>query len=429
MVQCPYCGKELETQKTAKFCTYCGSNLASYVQKQIPPTQLSQRMSVKRPSPSYRPWLIIIGGIAIIGVIFISIILVGSYFLGSLFGPPLGSGIEIHTDADFNKYSSSGTGTMDDPYILSNYTLTGQFYGFSIHNTTKHFVITKCTIEICYEGINIENVAPGTANIFDNNITYDDCWVWETGPHAGITIVSSPEVNISNNIISRAGYEGIVIENSEKCYLSNNTVSGLLRGIILEYSDSSIINNNFLFHNNEAIHCFDSHFLNITNNTCVNNEDVCINIVGSNFSRITNNVCTNNTTTWPGWYTSGIILDTCNNCTITNCTVTKCYQGIYTPGSSYCQIFNNSIKNNHEYGVSIFSAYEMAEFNTIYHNSFIENNPNGFSQASDNGTSNYWYNSELDQGNYWSDWNGTGFYIIAGTANTSDPYPLSEPPV
>ncbi|MFX1283201.1 MAG: nitrous oxide reductase family maturation protein NosD [Promethearchaeota archaeon] len=426
MVQCPFCGKELETQKTPKFCTYCGSNLASSVQKQIPPTQ---RMSVKKLSPSYRPWLIIIGGIVIICVIFISIILIGSFFLVSLFGPPLGSGIEIHSDADFIKYSTSGTGTIDDPYILSNYTLTGQFYSFSIHNTTKHFVITKCTIEICYEGINIENVAPGTAKIFGNNITYNDCRVWETGPHAGITIFSSPEVNISNNLISEAGYEGIVIVNSKKCFLSNNIISGHHRGIILDFSDLSIIKNNFLFHNSEAICCTNSHFSNIIDNTCVDNEDVCINIGGSNFSRISNNICVNNTATWPGWYSSGIILDTCNNCTITNCTISKCYQGIYTLGSAYCQIFNNSITNNLAYGINILSAYEIAISNTIFHNSFIENNPNGFSQASDNGTSNYWYNLELQQGNYWSDWNGTGFYTIAGIANTSDIYPLAEPPV
>ncbi len=123
------------------------------------------------------------------------------------------------------------------------------------------------------------------------------------------------------------------------------------------------------------------------------------------------------------------MLDTCSNCTITNCTVTDCYQGIYILGSSYCQIFNNSIKENFEYGVSILSAYEMAEFNTIYHNSFIDNNPTGLSQASDYGTSNSWYNLVLAQGNYWSDWNQISVYPIAGSANASDIYPLADPPV
>ena len=32
-----------------------------------------------------------------------------------------------------------------------------------------------------------------------------------------------------------------------------------------------------------------------------------------------------------------------------------------------------------------------------------------------------------EQGNYWLDWNGTGSYSIAGSANTEDMFPLSEP--
>ena len=70
-----------------------------------------------------------------------------------------------------------------------------------------------------------------------------------------------------------------------------------------------------------------------------------------------------------------------------------------------------------------------AKSNTIYLNSFFNNNKYGISQASDNGTSNYWYYSELETGNYWSDWNGTGSYPIAGSANAVDIYPLREPPV
>ena len=427
MINCPFCGKEL-TPPNAKFCSSCGSQITRATEKQASTTLPTQKMRYTSPKPSYRPLLIVVLGFATIGIIIIAFVFVSWFVLSSLFGPSLGSGIEIHSDEDFSKYSSSGTGTVDDPYILSNYSLTEQFYGFSIHNTKKHFMITQCTIEICYEGINIEDIAAGTATIFNNNITYDDCWVWETGPHAGITIVSSPEVNISNNIISQAGYEGIVIENSKQCYLSNNTVSGLSQGITLDNSDSSIIKDNYLIQNYEAIQCFDSDYLNIANNTCINNQAGIV-IVGSDFAHISNNVCTNTTTLWSSWATSGIILDTCYNCTIANNTVIQYSQGIYVPGSSYCQIFNNSINNNVGYGVSIGSAYDIAEFNAIFHNSFIDNNVNGLSQASDNGTSNYWYNVTLAQGNYWSNWNQTGFYPIAGTANASDMYPLAEPPV
>ncbi len=427
MIHCPHCGNELETLETAKFCTHCGSSLTNSVQKQPLTTHVTQRRSFRRPSASYRPWLIIVGSIVTIGIVIISVILVGSYFLNSLFGPPLGSGIEIFSDTDFLEYSSSGTGTKDDPYILSNYYFTEEFIGFSIEDTTKHFIITNCTIEVCYEGIHIEDVAPGTANIWGNTVIYRDCWVWETGPSAGITIYSSPGVNISNNIISNAGSEGILVVDSKESFVSNNTISKQYIGIFLEFSDSSVITNNSLEACDDAIYCTESDFANVTYNKCENNYDSFISIISSNFVKISNNICSN-TSYWYSW-SAGIILNECTNCSLLNNTIIDCYQGIYVPNTSYCQINYNRIENNSEYGVAVTGGWMEAESNAIYLNSFINNNLDGISQASDNGTSNYWYYSKLEQGNYWSDWNGTGIYSIAGSANTTDIYPLAEPPI
>ncbi|UCG04651.1 MAG: right-handed parallel beta-helix repeat-containing protein [Candidatus Heimdallarchaeota archaeon] len=429
MIQCPHCGNELEVE-TAKFCTNCGVNLTKSVHIQTPVTQpITQKRGVARLSPSYRPWLIIVGSIVIIGVVFISIIFVGSYFLSSLFGPPLGSGIEIYSDTDFLEYSSSGKGTLEDPYILSNYYLIDEFIGFTIQNTTKHFIITDCTIDMCYEGIHLENVAPGTANIWGNTIFRQNCWVWETGPHAGITIYSSPGVNVSNNIIFNAGSEGILIEGSEECFIANNKISKQYIGIFVEYSDSIVIHNNTLKACDEAISCIDSNFTNITGNNCKNNYYTAINIIHSDFVQISNNYCFNTSYSWASWFSSGITLDVSSNCTVKNCTIIDSYQGIYASSTSDCQIYYNRFEDNSEYGVVITGGWIEGQSNTIFLNSFINNNFDGTSQASDNGTSNLWYYPDLAQGNYWSDWNGTGSYSIAGTANAVDIYPLSEPPV
>lgn len=427
MIYCPSCGKEMNLPKLPKFCTYCGADLRNYTEPPIKPTQIPQRKVNSKPSPSYRP-SIIIAGCLVIGIIVIAPIVMIFLLLGSLFGPPLGPGIEIYTDADFINYSSSGTGTSEDPYILSNYTLTEQFIGFTIHSTTKHFVITNCSIEICYEGINVENVAPGTAKIVSNKITYDDCWVWETGPHAGITVYSSPGITISNNTIVNAGSEGILIVDSAECHISNNTISEQSTGIGLEFCNSSVIDNNRVFYCYEAITSFESHNVNVTNNICTDNYYTCIVLGDSDHLQIINNVCSNNTSTWYSWST-GIRLETCNNVTIANCTITDCSQGIYMPSSSNCEIYYNRIELNALYGIVILDAYEPAQSNTIYFNSFIFNNQKGLSQASDNGTSNYWYNSRLERGNYWSDWTGSGYYSIAGTANAFDLYPLSSLPI
>lgn len=43
------------------------------------------------------------------------------------------------------------------------------------------------------------------------------------------------------------------------------------------------------------------------------------------------------------------------------------------------------------------------------------------------GGNNSWYSHELKDGNYWSNWNGTGGYPIESWANNEDKYPLIEP--
>ncbi|MFX0172348.1 MAG: hypothetical protein ACFE9L_10535 [Candidatus Hodarchaeota archaeon] len=58
----------------------------------------------------------------------------------------------------------------------------------------------------------------------------------------------------------------------------------------------------------------------------------------------------------------------------------------------------------------------------IHQNNFIGNGLYA-SQAYDNGTNNQWYNETTMEGNYWSDHNETGSYLIAGSAGALDPCP------
>lgn len=421
MVYCPFCKRKLETPESPEFCIYCGLKLDRETQVSVPNTDSSHKKELKKPTPSYRPWLVITAGFGMIIIFFFFSIIIGSLLLNFFLGSSLGSGIEIHSDSDFKEYISSGSGTINDPYILSNYTLTGQYYGFSIQYTTKHFVITNCTLEICYEGIHIEDVAPGTAQIKNNLITYIDCRVLETGPNCGIRILSSPKVTIIDNTIKNAGIDGIVIENSPKCYLANNIIIGQRSGVNLEYSDSSVIVNNVFSQNTEAFSCFSSHFVNVSNNEYYDNEVSCISVLGSNFARITENTCFNNT--WPTSSTSGIVFDTCDKCAVYANTIIKCYRGISISSSNNCTIFANQIENNSKEGISVASGYT----NVIYHNTFQNNNPTEMSQASDDGSNNSWFNPELKEGNYWSNWDGTGVYLILGLANSTDLYPLIDP--
>ena len=78
---------------------------------------------------------------------------------------------------------------------------------------------------------------------------------------------------------------------------------------------------------------------------------------------------------------------------------------------------------NGEYGIQLS---DDSDNNAIHHNSFFANGQNNLknSQACDNGTYNLWYDETLLEGNYWSDYSGTGSYLISGSAAASDPYPF-----
>ncbi|MCE7739771.1 MAG: hypothetical protein KAU62_08660 [Candidatus Heimdallarchaeota archaeon] len=71
----------------------------------------------------------------------------------------------------------------------------------------------------------------------------------------------------------------------------------------------------------------------------------------------------------------------------------------------------NYIANNSLYGL-LLNKYSSN--NSVYHNSFIGNNPGGTSQARDNGEqgSNIWYNQELKEGNYWSEWQKKNLILL-----------------
>jgi nitrous oxidase accessory protein len=87
--------------------------------------------------------------------------------------------------------------------------------------------------------------------------------------------------------------------------------------------------------------------------------------------------------------------------------------GIYLHTSNDNKIFNNNIKNN-KVGIYLYDS----KSNRLYSNNLLDNKDG---QAFDNSGLNSWDFDKM--GNYWSDYNGSGAYVIKGAKNVLDNFP------
>lgn len=134
-------------------------------------------------------------------------------------------------------------------------------------------------------------------------------------------------------------------------------------------------------------------------------------------------------------FTQGIHIDDVDGCTIhSNTILNSGYQGINFRYSDSNIITSNIIINTKQHGIAMVGT----SMNNIIHHNRLENNawsdsydidggpPQGrpTSQAYDEGSHNIWYQSETQEGNFWSDYFGVGTYSIDGPAGAVDLYPF-----
>ncbi len=213
--------------------------------------------------------------------------------------------------------------------------------------------------------------------------------------NGGISLYSSVNSTIANNTCSN-NYWGIYLEVSNCSTVTNNTCNNNNReGIVLGYSDSSTV----------------------ANNTCNNNNELGIYLWSSGSSAVINNMCSNNR--WVGIY-----LSDSSSSTVANNTCSNNDNGILLHFSSSCIVIYNLLQENGGYG--LYLRYD-SDNTLVHHNNFVDNNLGGTSQAYDDCTNNFWYDTETSEGNYWSDYIGEGSYPIDGLSNSVDLYPLDEP--
>ncbi|MFX0207947.1 MAG: right-handed parallel beta-helix repeat-containing protein [Candidatus Hodarchaeota archaeon] len=370
--------------------------------------------------------------------------------------------INISSDVELAAVAVSGSGTQTEPYLLEGWQIiTAQQHALFITGTTQYFIIQNCWLEtgggswdFQTVGIYLQNVAPATA-LIQNNTCHNN-WF-------GIRIYNTHSSLIRNNICSTNNYLGITLEYSNHSTIIDNICStNQENGILGVFSTNMTVRNNICYKNGIGIHINQCEALWIMNNTCTQNRNEGITIGARGSVTVLNNTCTYN-----GWegislYSpevstishnlcqynnrtglrlitpkhctirdnslshnkgSGILFDRAENLTLTHSSCSYNHmEGLTLESSTACWSNKNLFLENKGYGI-LLDATSM--HNLLDHNSFLKNN-NGSLQALDNGTLNHWYDTSTNAGNFWWDYDGSGVYQLAGTANATDPYPLAD---
>ena len=344
--------------------------------------------------------------------------------------------ITIEFDENFTDYGFLGQGIESDPFRIDGYNITTTNQtGIYIFNTTKHFTISNCYVNALDMGIYIDQVADGTASIFNTTCFDNDDY--------GIRIENTTNSTVIN-VICDDNYAGIRIHTASDLFLKNASVLNCRYGISIWYSlnsvvidcvscyttsnpgiylsgsNSSILENNILnFNDPHGLQITRSGDCKIINNTCNFNEGNGIYLHRSYNQYVVNNTANNNE--YDGFHFALYS----NTTVVNNSCINSGDRGIMLYDCDDCFIYRNLIQNSVNYGLFVGGSR-----NTIHHNAFVNNNIGGTSQACevDFETDNIWYDILTNEGNYWNTWGGTGDYVIDSNEYISDPYPLSTVP-
>ena len=312
--------------------------------------------------------------------------------------------------------------------IIENNTVMNCNYGLNIvftdPITIKNNFLYNCGIYISdyesgYPFYNLENnyvndkIVGYFVNI--NNVIFED-------PIYGqLIFISCSDITIKNQELNNANF-GLLVRYSETIHIINNTFRSNTNGISLYLTHhANMINNTF---EDGGMFIQNSDHALILNNYFYDNY-YAINVISCDSPIIESNLYIDNT--------RGIFLQHTDNALIQNNTCKKIgyiinSYGIYLHSSDNAVIRLNTIENAVNYGLTLVGS---SENDVIFLNSFINNNPSGSSQASDEGVNNTWYSPLMNVGNYWDDLESEN-YTIDGTAGSIDLFPIQEfdsPPV
>ena len=316
--------------------------------------------------------------------------------------------------------------------LLANNITASERYGIWLEDSDNNVLLAN-NLTANYQGIRISY---SENNTLKNNIIYGNICNFEVigsslsdfinDIEASNTINGKPIQYIINKksfvVPSNAGYVALVNCTDVIVTGANLTDVCNAEGILLAFTQDSIITANKIANNKRGIWIFHS-----SNNT-ISNNDVTANIIGiENSESVCNSFIANNISE----NSHGIILGGYSNIVQRNNITCNYNYGIVLGGTDNMICSNDIIRNNR--GISIERSFN----NIIFLNNFIENSVQVYVPYG--GYFNSWDNGYPCGGNYWSDFrekypyakelNGSGLwdtpYVI--DENNQDRYPLMYP--
>jgi parallel beta-helix repeat protein len=354
--------------------------------------------------------------------------------------------IYILGDRGFKRWKGiiDGSGTENDPYIISGWNIRGNIFwkmiykisilrgwyrmpicGIYIQNTDKHVIIRNNYIHrwsgesrgypnpnIC--GIRVKDATNITIenNIIENNLEGIHCWGGEplirfneiSSNKYGI-VCDESSANIIHNNISK-NREGIECRYSNAYIAFNNIFSNIKYGIWSLASDSSTIENNSIYGNTNGIACgFPTGYPRRTNSTIVNNtifsNTFGIEIMGGHPTVANNTISSNlyGVHAGGGWTSSSLIIDNVissnyergievyGNSTIAHNLITSNGCGIVVINPFSTTTISNNIISNQGTGIHCVAGDPIIHYNNIEGNGYGARN---LGSEEINATLNWW---------------------------------------
>lgn len=330
----------------------------------------------------------------IIGILVILVIIIGTVTIShfSSLEPEIeypeikqGAYLEIGNSSNFTDYGLLGNGSLENPYIIENLTISNYEQGISIWNIIENVTIRNCIMTNNIVGIYIHGVESSVIKIF--NCTIESQWqlsdgieLWSSNEQiAGNIILINNTIDVDNNALKipggrRSKVNSTILENQFiNGYISvagqvnariynNIFVQGGVSTYLTPYIH--IENNSF---ENGTIFVSDSDLIEIRNNSFIrggisffyikeNQLENCIveyNYVNKREIKIFRNL---NNTEIIDMNFGEIILFDCENTKIKDNSITHASVGISIHHSKNITLENNQLTENYEYGIVLLDS-------------------------------------------------------------------------